>query len=364
MIHPPFYDPERSYEENLAEGPFAGFADDVSYSFPDQPSYQFCGHPVAIPFGIPAGPLINGAFVQAALQKGFALPMYKTVRTSAKTSHPAPNVLPVKVEGPDLTIEQGSAGLTSMDEYQEPLAITNSFGVPSFDPDVWQPDLAKVVASAGDGQLVIGSFQGTNAGKGVEAFIEDHVLAARLVKETKAPVLELNLSCPNEGTTDLLCFDRERVRQICQRVKDEIGDTPLLIKLAYFADDDALRQYVTEIGPIVDGFSAINTIQAAVRTPDGQQALPGEGRLLSGVCGSPIRWAGRAMVKKLAKLRQERDLDYTIVGVGGVTTAADVTQYLDDGADAVMSATGAMWNPWLAIEVAEECGVTVEKEDA
>ncbi|MEK9161093.1 MAG: diguanylate cyclase, partial [Patescibacteria group bacterium] len=38
-------------------------------------------------------------------------------------------------------------------------------------------------------------------------------------------------------------------------------------------------------------------------------------------------------------------------GVGGVTRPEDYKEYRDAGADVVMSATGAMWNPYLAKEI-------------
>jgi dihydroorotate dehydrogenase len=352
MLFPPFYDPERSYEDNFHNGPFNAFADATSYQLPGEPQYLFFGYPVYLPFGIPAGPLVNGKFVKASLQKGFDLSMYKTVRTRKYGCHPLPNVVPVQVEG-DLTLEKADQGLTRAVDYKEPIAITNSFGVPSFDPDFWQPDLADCVKREGTGQVVIGSFQGTDWGDGVNAFIEDHVLAARLMKETGVKVTELNLSCPNEGTRNLLCFDKERVLTIVTRIKEEIGNLPLLIKLAYFEDETFLREFVAEIGKVVDGFSTINTIQAAVYNPDGSQALPGEGRLRSGICGAPIKWAGLDMVKRLHALRNQLGYTYQIVGVGGVTKPEDYIEYMEAGADAVMSATGAMWNPFLAQQIKE-----------
>ena len=59
------------------------------------------------------------------------------------------------------------------------------------------------------------------------------------------------------------------------------------------------------------------------------------------------------MVKRLKKLREELGAKYEIVGVGGVTIPADFREYRDAGADVVMSATGAMWNPYLAKEIKE-----------
>jgi dihydroorotate dehydrogenase (NAD+) catalytic subunit len=83
----------------------------------------------------------------------------------------------------------------------------------------------------------------------------------------------------------------------------------------------------------------------------GAQALPGEGRLRSGVCGHAIKWAGLGMTKKLARLRDELGLNFSIIGVGGMGSRADYEEYREAGADAVMSATSAMWNPLLAQEI-------------
>ncbi|MCX7997034.1 MAG: dihydroorotate oxidase [Patescibacteria group bacterium] len=352
MIHPPFFDTGRSFEENVLHGPFNAFADGEVFLREGEPQHRFLGFPVYLPFGIPAGPLPTARFAKAAFEKGFDLPVYKTVRTRELRSHPWPNVLPVEVDG-DLTLEKRDKGLVVADDFREPLAITNSFGVPSSDPSFWQEDMREAVQAAGKGQVLIASFQGTNRGEGVDAFVGDYVLGARLVKETGAQILEVNYSCPNEGTTNLLCYDTDRIERISARIKDEIGNTPLLIKLAYFESQEHLRDMVRRLGKIVDGFAAINTIGAAVRNKDGSQALPGEGRLVSGICGAPIKWAGIDMVQRLKALREELGYSYAIVGTGGVTKPEDYAEYRAAGADAVMSATGAMWNPYLAKETQE-----------
>jgi len=353
MLEQPFYDPERSYEENFAEGPFGDFADGVSVERTGEPEHDFLGAPLFLPFGIPAGPLINARFVAAAFAKGFDVCTYKTVRTRSYPCHPHPNVLAVHLDG-DLTPELAAGSLVADDSYREPLSITNSFGVPSKDPDFWQADIARAIESAGKGQVLIGSFQGTKReGGSVEDFIEDYALAARLVAETGAPILEANLSCPNEGTAELLCFDVERVRQICERIKAEIGDRPLIIKLAHFAEEEHLVELVKTVGGVVQGLAAINTIPARIVDERGRQALPGEGRAISGVCGSSIKWAGLDMVHRLVGLREKLQLEFAVIGVGGVMSAKDYQQYGQAGADCVQSATGAMWNPYLAQEIAE-----------
>ncbi|MDE2589921.1 MAG: tRNA-dihydrouridine synthase, partial [Patescibacteria group bacterium] len=161
----------------------------------------------------------------------------------------------------------------------------------------------------------------------------------------------VNLSCPNEGTTHLLCFDIQRTSQIVKAVKNAVGNTPVVIKIAYFQQEEQLQLFVKAIGDIVDGIAAINTIPAKVYDKQGNQALPGANRLTSGICGHPIKWAGLTEVERLNKLREQLNQTFTIIGVGGVTTPADYQEYRQAGADAVMSATGAMWNPYLAKEI-------------
>lgn len=332
----PWYRPELSYDENYRLGPGASLSEAAG------------GELGGLPFGIPAGPLLNGAYVKAALRAGYDVSVYKTVRTRAHGCHPWPNVLPVAVSG-NLAAPAEPATVAVKETYDAPLSITNSFGVPSQSPDVWQPDLAEAVRSAAPGQTVIGSFQATGGGS-EEEYIADWVRGARLVKETGAPVLEANLSCPNEGKAHLLCFDVERVVRITDRIKSEIGDTPLHVKIAYF-EDEALREFVSRVGPLVEGISGINTIPARIVDETEKQALPGSGRLVSGVCGASIKWAGLKTAERLKCLRDEFDLTYEITGVGGVMTPEDYAQYRAAGADVVMSATGAMWNPGLAREV-------------
>jgi dihydroorotate dehydrogenase (NAD+) catalytic subunit len=349
MFCEPFYDPAKSYQDNFEHGPFGLFAEPGELFEQGEARHTFLGCAVYAPLGIPAGPLINGKFVKAALDKGFDIPVYKTVRTRRYAVHPWPNVLAVKVTGP-LGLDRT---LVASHEYAEPLSITNSFGVPSYDPEFWQPDMAEAAAHARAGQVVVGSFQGTAWKHGeVDAYIADFALGARLVKETGVKIIEVNLSCPNEGTANLLCFDVPRARRVVEAIRNEIGSTLLVIKIAYFRDEQRLAELLRQVGTLVDGIAAINTLTAEVVDETGAQALPGAGRLRSGVCGSGIQWAGLEMTARLAKLRDELEMRFAIIGVGGVSDAETFDSYRRAGADAVMSATGAMWNPALAAQIA------------
>lgn len=351
MFQSPFYDPEKSYEENFEQGPFGAFADGEIIENISEQKYDFLGFKVNSPFGIPAGPLINAKFLQSALDKGFDICVYKTVRSEKYLCHKWPNVLSVKVDG---NLKENQR-LVASHHYNEPISITNSFGVPSKEKEFWQKDLNEVVKNTGAGQIVVGSFQGTKrVGQSAEDYINDFKITARLLKDTGVKVIEVNLSCPNEGTNALLCYDTERSVKVAKAIKEEIGYIPLIIKIAYFKDEEVLRNFVKEIGHIAQGISAINTISAEIVDENGNQALPGEGRLRSGVCGASIKWAGLEMVEKLKKIRTELSLNFQIIGVGGVMNSEDFFEYRNAGADIVMSATGAMWNPYLAKDIKEK----------
>lgn len=351
MLNIPFYDPEKSYDDNFQFGPFGAFANGEIIKTEGEPQYNFFGHKVYSPFGIPAGPLLNGNFIKGALRKGFDIVVYKTVRSKKVASHPWPNILAVETKG-DLTQNKALGKLTGTHNFKEPLSITNSFGVPSRDIEFWQKDIKEVLKDIKEGQILVGAFQGTKTGDGnIENYINDFCICARHLKEIGVKVLEVNLSCPNEGTNNLLCYDTEQSFKVLQAIKKEIKETPLIIKIGYFKNDEALSFFVEKLGNIVQGISAINTISAEIVDENGEQALAGNGRLRSGVCGSSIKWAGLEMVERLKKLREKFNYTYTIIGVGGVSRVDDFLEYRNKGADIVMSATGAMWNPYLAQEI-------------
>ena len=353
MLRAPFYDPMKSYWDNLEQGPFNDFADNVVVPT-GEPKFDFLGHKVAYPLGIPAGPLLDSKFVIGAFKKGFDIPVYKTVRAGEFPCHPFPNVLSVKVEG-DLTLERAQKPLVADNNYHEPLSITNSFGVPSRDPKEWQPDAKKAVAAAGDGQVMVMSFMGTvRENQSPEEFIADFAQAAKLAAETGAPILEANLSCPNIGNEGLVCYNLDMTERVAEAIRGAIGSIPLILKVGYYQNDADVEKLADIVIKYANGVAGINTISAPIVDAEGKQALPGPAlRLRSGVCGHAIKWAGLDFVKRMKAARDAKGAKFTIIGVGGVTVPADFREYRDAGADVVMTATGAMWNPYLAKEIKE-----------
>lgn len=366
----PFYDVSRSYEDNYEQGPFGAFAEALKdgngadaagttsegasegalatfLGHAGQPAFPHSRSPAAqqpfhhgrFPHGFRSGDLQNRAFARLGLQ-------------------PVPERARRTPQGGGRFTDAGSAeldeGVLADTNYEQPISISNSFGVPSQSPDVWQPDMRAAIEAAGPGQVLVPSFQGSRVeGMSEEEYIADHATTARLVKETGAKLMVMNTSCPNEGHNRLLCHNPLLVGRITEAVKQEIGDIPLMVKLAYIPSDDALELMVrSTVGHgTVQGFSTINTISAKLVDANGNQALPGAGRDRSGVCGNAIRGAGLDMVARLAAIREKLGLDFAINGVGGVVSPADYQAYRDAGADSVMSATGAMWDAELAHKI-------------
>ncbi|MBI2588776.1 diguanylate cyclase [Candidatus Saccharibacteria bacterium] len=351
-----FYDPSKTYDDNFDSGPSQVFPDEKVYKNRGAPKFSFLGRPLYLPFGIAAGPLPNSQYVKYAFERGFDAVCYKTQRSVAFKVNDFPNVLYVDVDG-DLTLEKAKKPLVGKSQTTKPLkqlSITNSFGNPSRGPAFWLPDTKKALSYQGRGQLLISSVVGTiKAGFSGEDYFNDFAKAAKLAASTGVEAIEINLSCPNVASEGILCYTYDSVVSIVGKVKKVIGDLPLIVKLGYYSADQnqLLARIVKAIAPSTAAISTINTIPAPVVDENGNQALPGKGRLMSGICGASVKWAGLEMVKKLDGLRKKQGYSFEIIGIGGVMSPKDFHDYRQAGADLVQSCTGAMWNPNLAAEI-------------
>lgn len=350
------FDPSKTFDDNFDHGPYPKSTDEAVYQNEGEPEYSFLGHKLYSPFGIGAGSLPTSKHIRYSFERGFDVICYKTQRSVPFPCNEFPNVVYLNIDG-DLTLEKTSkplVGSLSSDKAIEELSITNSFGNPSRGPDFWVNDMKQAVAAQGKGQLLISSVVGTiQDGFSATDYYDDFAKTAALAVSAGVQAIEVNLSCPNVANEGVVCYTHDAVIEICRRTKELIGNVPLIAKIGYFAPDQQalLEQIVIDSSPYLSAFSAINTIQAAVVDEQGNQLLPGEGRLKSGVCGVGIRWAGLDMVKRLDDLRKKHGLSYEIIGIGGVSTPGDFQKYRSAGADVVQAVTAAMWNDHLAAQI-------------
>ncbi len=341
----PTYHIDKSYDDNYDQGPF--FDGDLP-ELDTTPRHRLLDFEIGAPIGVPAGPLLNSNWVELYARLGFDLPVYKTVRSGYRACHPAPNCLYLDRPG-DLTDDRFGETLTATDQAPAnpaDISITNSFGMPSKEPGTWMADMERARSLCGPSQVFIASAVGTPGNGDLAA---DYARTAAMCKEAGAQMVEINLSCPNVTSGEGSIFtDPDTARRIARETALALGDTPLLIKVGYYTDADTMGRVIKACAPFVQGIAGINTLSFEVVKADGSQALPGEGRLRSGICGAAIRQCGLTQAERLVALKAKEKYDFAIIGVGGIMTPADVDAYLALGVDAVMSATGAMWEPMLA----------------
>lgn len=355
LIPEPVYNINRSYEDNYREGPV--FHGRIPPSIPKVPPASFLGIPANSRLGIPAGPLLNSDWIAFYASMGFDLLVYKTVRTHAHPSYPPPNCLYVSATG-DLSPSDLATPLIGTPNMEpasmRDITITNSFGMPSQNPAVWQDDIALARKKIGDGQVLIVSVVGTE--REGESIAANFARAAMMAKEAGAMAVEVNFSCPNvKGTEGQIFQSPDSAEKVAKTVRGTIGpDFPLIVKVGYLGSDQEATSLICAIGHYANAISAINTLSATVINPEGKAALPGPGREKSGICGNGIRSASLGVVSRLSRNIASLGLPLSLIGVGGLMTVDDFDLFRKAGADFAMTATGAMWDPFLAYHMKQQ----------
>ena len=340
----PCYDITKSYEQNRDEGPFIRQPYPKRAWTPPRDWTTLFDLPVASPIGIPAGPLLDSKWVTSAAQLGFDILTYKTIRSCSFAAHPVPNIVFVQPSTEEaLAIQQSQCP-----DRLENIAITNSYGNPSSGPEVLQHDIAKARAHLKRGQIFIVSVFGT--GERLKDLAQDYVRTAVLAMEAGAQCIEVNLSCPNlskgEGS---LYADGEASCMIVQQVVHAVSPLPVIVKTGVFPSDSQLQRAIRDWAHAgAQGLCGINTIPMKVQTPDGQPAL-GRDRLIAGVCGNPIRDAALHFTRIARETIDNEHLELTLLSCGGITLPEHFDAFLDAGCDGALSATGMMWDPYLAL---------------
>jgi len=353
MIPNGLYDVEKSFEENYNDGPFFKGPFPERVIFPKKT--KIWNFEVNSPLGVPAGPLPNKRWIETYFKLGYDILVYKNVRSVYRECHPVPNCQYVE-HHKQLGYKDIGGDLVSAPEPEQmsELAITNSFGVPSMAPAAWMGDVEEAIRSAAKDQLMITGILGTPGLEGRD-LIEDFGYVASMAKEAGSKALELNFSCPNVRTGEGSIYaDPEASALISKEVRKAVGpNLPIVIKIGYLPYEQ-LKAVVKENLPYVDGIAGINTIPMKVRDKEGNQALPGEGRLQSGICGSVITDVSQLFVEDVVQIKKELGGTFVLFGVGGIMTPEHAVTRLNAGADVVMTATAAMWDPTLAIQIQKE----------
>jgi len=347
----PIYDIHQSFEENATYGPF--------WSAPlptiSQPQTQttFLGQKMNSLFGVSACPLtVNSRYIQLLGKLGFDLITYKTVRSVEWRGNVFPHWVQVSVP-PNSDLRGQVPPLVASLEVAtakplpgQEVTMANSFGIHSVKPEYWQTDVDLTISQLQSGQSLILSLMCTPQPN--EKLVVDAKRLARLASETKAPIFELNLACPNtDGGQGLIYEDLELSTELCRAVKEVIGDKPLLMKVGYYHDQTQVEKILVATQGVIAGVASINTVSQPIIDQQGTNFFPN--RPTAGVSGSAIRSLALKQAAVFVKTKQKLGLDrLAVIGIGGVTEVEHIRQYLAVGVDAVQAAVGVWNDPYLA----------------
>jgi dihydroorotate dehydrogenase len=344
----PLYDINKTFAENFHHSSFSLIAPPPR-NWPSQTQYlDFLGFPLASRIGAAPCAVTTGKGIALLASLGFDVLTYKTIRRRAHPSHPLPNIVYLDKDSL-LTAADLAKPIYTQDHpatHLEKIAISNSFGNACVEPEMLMQDIGLAKSALSKGQVLIVSIYGEGVSEA--AMAKDFLATALLAKQAGADIIELNLSCPNLlKEAEPIYWDAALVYKLSAHVVSGVGDVPVCVKLGLLPASFSLNETLQAMARAgVRGVSAINAISMRVLDPAQQPAL-GK-RLFSGVSGYPIRALALQFIRNINQINQEKRLNLVILGMGGITLPEHFAEFFTAGADIALSATGMMWNPYLA----------------
>src|SRR6187200_2952179 len=170
--------------------------------------------------------------------------------------------------------------------------------------------------------------------------IDEYVELARILSDAEGvAALELNISCPNikEGGITFGC-SLTGTHAVVSAVR-KVTNLPVIPKLTPNVTDVAsFARAAEEAG--ADGVSLVNTFLAMAI--DVETRRPKLSNIVGGLSGPAIRPIAVRMVYEC-----RRAVKIPIIGMGGISTAADVLEFMIAGATAVQVGTANFVDPFI-----------------
>ena len=166
---------------------------------------------------------------------------------------------------------------------------------------------------------------------------------------------EINISCPNVNAGGMeFGVDCDLTEQLTTRLR-KLTDRLLIMKLSPNVTDIAAIGVAAEKGG-ADALSAINTLVGmSINTTNKKSNIHyGYG----GLSGPAIKPVGLACVHKIYQA-----VDIPLIGIGGITSADDVLEYVLAGAAAVEVGTANYRDPNVGNSIIVELDTLLDKND-
>mgnify|MGYP002724301276 FL=1 len=176
--------------------------------------------------------------------------------------------------------------------------------------------------------------------------MDDYIRGAALLDTTDAPVIELNISCPNVDAGGMAFGIQCHSASAVVREVRKVTDKTLIVKLSPNAENIVdIAVACEEAG--ADAVSLVNTFQAMAI--DVHTRRPVFHRGTAGLSGPAIFPIALRMVRDVCKAVQ-----IPVVGLGGIATGEDAVAMILAGAAAVQIGTAAFTHPLRLPKIIEE----------
>lgn len=320
----------------------------VIHRAPKKDWYDFLGYKIASPIGIPACAVTTSEGIWLAARLGCDVLTYKTIRCYEWPTHPQPNIMyvdqPISLTSDD--IGKTIIAHTSKPTHPSDIAIANSFGIQSMDAECTKNDIRKAKQSLLEGQVLIVSIFGNTT--------DEWIKTAQLAVEGGADIIEANFSCPNLITHNEPVYTKpDYIFSIAQILVQSTAEIPIIIKCGIFTDQQLMKQaLIAAANAGVRGICGINSVPMKVVNSDGTPTFGT--RTIAGVTGFPIQELALDFIKTASTIIQNENINLVLLGVGGITMASHFSRFLAAGATVALSATGMMYNPYIAAEYHEQ----------
>ncbi len=177
--------------------------------------------------------------------------------------------------------------------------------------------------------------------------IDEYVMVAE--KFDKAPeidILEINISCPNVRHGGMAFGTDPAAAEEVTRAVKAVTHKPVFMKLSPNVTDIAAIAKACAQGG-ADGITLINTLLGMVIDP--RTGRPIVSTKMSGFSGPAIKPIALRMVYQVAQA-----VDLPIIGVGGISTADDVIEFMSAGASAIQVGAQNLVDPFACPKIIRE----------
>jgi dihydroorotate dehydrogenase (NAD+) catalytic subunit len=157
---------------------------------------------------------------------------------------------------------------------------------------------------------------------------------------------ELNVSCPNTAHGGIIFGTAPLMLEDVVLAAKRASTRPLIVKLSPNVTSIAQMAQIAEAAG-ADAISLVNTFLAMAI--DVEKRKPRISNVTAGLSGPAIRPIAVRMVYEAA-----HSVKIPVIGMGGISTAADVVEFMLAGAAAVQVGTASYWDPCATEKIVDE----------